>query len=148
MSRQVPLPHLVVNIYSDDIVEAAWDNTLGVHALIWFGWDNPDIWRTRRDSLFSSLLSNPKAKFVTRVLQFGSEPLYDWALGPAQLAEQVNSAQAILADLKIPVTISEMAYGFQKHDGATDVLAAIDVVDAHILPFFASDASTGERIGG
>ena len=91
------------------------------------------------------MLSNPKAKFVTRVLQFGSEPLFDQALDPAELAEQVTAAKVKLASLKIPVTISEMAYGFQMHNGAADVLAAIDVVDAHILPFFASDASTGER---
>lgn len=97
----------------------------------------------RRDSLFKSLESNPKAKFITRALQFGSEPLYDWALDPAQLAEQVKTAKVTLANLKIPVTISEMAYGFQKHNGATDVLAALDIIDAHILPFFASDASTG-----
>ena len=114
-----------------------------MHALIWFGWDDPNIWKIRRDNLFKSLESNPKAKFVTRVLQFGSEPLYDWALDPAQLAEQVKAAKVRLANLKIPVTISEMVYGFQKHNGATDVLAALDVIDAHILPFFASDASTG-----
>ena len=87
--------------------------------------------------------SNPKAKFITRVLQFGSEPLFDWALEPAELAEQVEAAKLTLANLEIPVTISEMAYGFQEHDGAPDVLAAIDVIDAHILPFFASNASTG-----
>jgi exo-beta-1,3-glucanase (GH17 family) len=116
--------------------------------LIWFGWDDPNIWKTRRDNLFESLLSNPKAKFVTRVLQFGSEPLYDWALDPAQLTEQVKAAKVTLASLQVPVTISEMAYGYQKHNGATDVLAAIDVVDAHILPFFASDASTGESARG
>ena len=119
---------------------------MGVHALIWFGWGDPNIWKTRRDNLFKSLLSNTKAKFVTRVLQFGSEPLYDWALDPVQLVEQVKAAKVTLASLKIPVTISEMAYGFQKHNGAADALAAIDVIDAHILPFFASDASTGECI--
>jgi exo-beta-1,3-glucanase (GH17 family) len=76
-------------------------------------------------------------------LQFGSEPLFDWALDPEELAEQVRAAKSTLANLEIPVTISEMAYGYQEHDGAPDVLAAIDVVDAHILPFFAQDASTG-----
>ena len=115
-----------------------------MHALIWFGWDNPNIWKTRRDNLFKSLQSNPKAKFVTRALQFGSEPLYDSALDPTELAEQVEAAKIKLASLKIPVTISEMAYGFQKDNGANDVMAAVDVIDAHILPFFAKDASTGE----
>jgi hypothetical protein len=57
-----------------------------------------------------TLHSNPLAPFVTRVLQFGSEPLYDWVLDPEQLAEQVYLAKESLADLGIPVTISEMAY--------------------------------------
>lgn len=116
-----------------------------MHALIWFGWDDPNIWKTRRDNLFKSLLSNPKAKFVTRALQFGSEPLFDSALDPKQLAQQIRAAKETLACLEIPVTISELAYGYQKYGGARGVLDAIDVVDAHILPFFASDASTGER---
>lgn len=59
------------------------------------------------------------------------------------MAEQVIAAKVTLADLKIPVTISEMAYGFQSHNDTADLLAALDVIDAHILPFFASDASTG-----
>jgi len=114
--------------------------------LIWFGWDDldRDIWKTRRDNVFKTLLSNPKAKFVIRALQFGSEPLFDSALDPELLAQQVRAAKDTLASLEIPVTVSDMAYGFQKHGGAPDVLAAIDVIDAHILPFFASDASTGE----
>ena len=115
-----------------------------MHALIWLGWDDPNIWKTRRDNLFKSLESDPKAKFVTRVLQFGWEPLYDRALDPAQLAERVEAAKVTLANLKIPVTISEMAYGFQKHNGAADVLAALDVVGMHTLPFFTNGASTSE----
>lgn len=47
---------------------------------------------------------------MTRVLQFGSEPLYDWVLDPDDLAAQVVAAKANLSDLHIPVTISEMAY--------------------------------------
>lgn len=64
-------------------------------------------------------------------------------MDPAELVEQIKAAKYELASSKIPVTISEMAYGYQKHNGALDVLAIIDVIDAHILPFFASDASTG-----
>lgn len=37
-----------------------------------------------------------------------------------------------------------MAYGYQAQDGAQEVLDAIDAVGAHMLPFFAWDASTGE----
>lgn len=131
--------------FYDDVVNAAWDNSLGVHALIWFGFNGGNIWETRRDTLFASLHSNPKAKFVTRVVQFGSEPLFDHVLPPAQLASQVQQAKAKLASLGIPVTVSDMAYGFQSNGGAQDVLDAMDQVNAHILPFFAGKASSAKN---
>jgi exo-beta-1,3-glucanase (GH17 family) len=132
---------LIVN-YSDKIVDAAWNNGLGVHALIWFGFTGGNQWMTRRDTLFRSLHNNPKAKFVTRAVQFGSEPLYDSVLSVTELANQVQAAKAALADLDIPVTISEMAYGYQKNNGAKPIMDAIDIIDAHMLPFFSTQAST------
>jgi hypothetical protein len=45
--------------------------------LLQFGFDGTDQWIGRRDALFGILHSNPRAKFVTRALQFGSEPLFD-----------------------------------------------------------------------
>jgi hypothetical protein len=99
---------------------------------------------SRRDSLFSTLHSNPLGKYVTRVVQFGSEPLYDNVLPHDQLAQQVLEAKAILSDLGIPVTVSELAYGYQERGGAQDVLDAIDSINIHMLPFFAQTASTGK----
>ncbi|KAL4070089.1 glycoside hydrolase family 17 protein [Scleroderma yunnanense] len=129
--------------FYDDIIEAAWENTLGVHALIWFGFDGGDEWMSRRDSLFETLHTNPKAPFVTRVVQFGSEPLFDNVLSHQDLAEQVLLARILLADVWIPVTVSELAYGYQERGGAQDVLDAIDVINVHMLPFFSTDAITG-----
>ncbi|KAI0695961.1 glycoside hydrolase superfamily [Cerioporus squamosus] len=131
--------------FYDDIVEAAWDNGLGVHALIWFGFDGDDVWIGRRDTLLAALHSNPKAKFVTRVLQFGSEPLYDNVLPHAQLAQQVLMAKQNLSSLHIPVTVSELAYGYQERGGAQDVLDAIDSINIHMLPFFSQNASTSDQ---
>ncbi|KAJ7116579.1 glycoside hydrolase superfamily [Mycena epipterygia] len=130
-----------------DIQISADHNAVGVHALIWFGFDGTDQWMGRRDALFGILHSNPKAKYVTRVLQFGSEPLFDFVLDPPVLAAQVTAAKANLSSLHIPVTISEMAYGYQEHedDGAQDVLDAIDLIDAHMLPFFSTLASTAKN---
>ena len=143
----LPLTLMIIPPRSDDVVKAAWDNGLGVHALIWFGWDDPNIWKTRRDALFASLFSNPKAKYVTRVVQFGSEPLFDEALNPVSLlAEQVVLAKEKLRPLGIPVTVSDMAWGYQSHDNATDVMEAIDMIDAHMLPFFSQNASTGTSL--
>lgn len=108
-----------------------------------FGFDGSNIWITRRDTLFASLHANPKAKFITRGVQFGSEPLYDNVLPHQELAEQVILAKANLSSLNIPVTVSELAYGYQERGGAQDVLDAIDFINIHMLPFFDQDASTG-----
>lgn len=131
------------NGFYDDIVNAAWNAGLGVHALIWFGFDGGDQWMTRRDSLVSSLTSNPKAKFVTRGVQFGSEPLFDNVLPHAQLASQVTSLKSKLSGVGIPVTVSELAYGYQERGGAQDVLNAIDFINIHMLPFFSALATFG-----
>ncbi|KAF8903693.1 hypothetical protein CPB84DRAFT_1814592 [Gymnopilus junonius] len=131
--------------FYNDVIEAAWDAGVGVHALIWFGWSDPNIWKTRRDNLLGTLHSNPKAKFVTRVVQFGSEPLYDNALDVNDLAAQIKAAKANLSSLAIPVTISELAYGYQERAKSDLVMSAIDFVDAHMLPFFAQDASVASQ---
>ena len=101
---------------------------------------------TRRDNLFATLHSNPKAPFVTRVVQFGSEPLFDHVLTPAQLTAQVLAAKQKLSDIGIPVTVSELAYGYQESGGAQDVLDAIDSINIHMLPFFAGNATTGTQL--
>ncbi|KAG5724319.1 hypothetical protein E4T56_gene16071 [Termitomyces sp. T112] len=124
-----------------DIVDAAWHAGIGVQALIWFGFNGDSKWMKRRDELFSILHSNPKAKFVTRVVQFGSEPLFDHVLEPAALLAQVKSAKEKLASLRIPVTVSDLAYSFKDSDGGEKVLQAVDSIAAHILPFFSSKAS-------
>ncbi len=107
-----------------------------------FGFDGSDIWMTRRETLLAALHANPKAKFVTRVLQFGSEPLFDNVLPHETLAQQVLAAKENLSSLHIPVTVSELAYGYQERDGAQDVLDAIDSINIHMLPFFSQQAST------
>jgi len=73
-----------------------------------FGFNLDDVWIWWWDTLLAALHSIPKAKWVTRVLQFGSEPLFDNVLPHAQLA-QVIQAKSNLSSLHIPVTVSELA---------------------------------------
>ncbi|EIW52391.1 uncharacterized protein TRAVEDRAFT_75371 [Trametes versicolor FP-101664 SS1] len=131
--------------YYNDVVSAAWDNALGVHALIWFGFNGDLVWVPRRDAILALLHANPKAKFVTRVLQFGSEPLFDNAIAHDTLAEQVVLAQANLSSLHIPVTVSELATGYQERGGGQDVLDVIDSINIHMLPFFSTEATTSDK---
>ncbi|KAF7327377.1 B-(1-6) glucan synthase [Mycena kentingensis (nom. inval.)] len=100
-----------------------------------------------RRALLKILHSNSKAKFVTRALQFGSEPLFDFALEPTTLASEITKAKANLSSLGIPVTISELAYGYQERAslGSQKVLDAIQLIDAHILPFFSQEASIANK---
>ena len=74
-----------------------------------------------------------------------SEPLFDNVLSPANLTEQVILAKQNLSSLNIPVTVSELAYGYQERGGAQDVLAAIDFINIHMLPFFSQQASIGQH---
>jgi hypothetical protein len=50
----------------DDVVEAASEAGIGVHALIWFGFDNDDKWKSRRDDLIHTVKNNKKAPYVIR----------------------------------------------------------------------------------
>jgi hypothetical protein len=48
-----------------------------------------------------------------------------------------------LSRVGIPVTVSELAYGYQERGGAQDVLDAIDFINVHMLPFFSKNATIG-----
>lgn len=54
--------------------------------------------------------------------------------------------KANLKPLGIPVTVSELAYGYQERGGGQDVLDVIDSINIHILPYFAPDAVGGEKM--
>ena len=51
---------------------------------------------------------------MTRLVQFGSEPLFDSVLDPPVLGAQVAAAMKNLSSLHIEVDISELAYGWQE----------------------------------
>lgn len=55
--------------------------------------------------------------------------------------------QKNLSSLKIPVTVSDLAYGFQitESQNSSALLNDLDFIGAHILPYFAGHASTGEN---
>ena len=110
------------------------------------GFNNCNSLATQFHTLSSILHSNPKGKFVTRLVQLGSEPLFDSVITPQALTTAVTTAKQNLSDIGVQVTVSEMAYGYQARNssGSQAVLDAVDALNVHILPFFAKDATTGE----
>ena len=103
---------------------------------------------TRWDYLFSSLNNNPKAKFVTRAVQIGSQTLSGDILSVDDLATQITTAKRNLTSLGILVTTSETVAGYQSYNGAPSVLNAIDFVDLTMLPYFSSTATTADNSWG
>lgn len=93
--------------------------------------------------MISTLWTNPKAKFITRVVQFGSEPLFDGVLSVSKLADEILAAKKNLTELRVPVTISDMVAGFKQNGDAPAVFKAIDLLDGHMLPYFSTKATTG-----
>jgi hypothetical protein len=75
----------------------------------------------------------------------GTEPLFDDVITPQALTTAVINAKKNLSDIGVQVTVSELAYGYQVRNasGSQAVLDAIDVINAHMLPFFAGDATRG-----
>jgi len=109
------------------------------------GFNNCNLLQSRFDALSSTLHTNPKGKFITRVVQMGTEPLFDDVITPQALTTQVINAKKNFSDIGVQVTVSELAYGYQVRNasGAQAVRDAIDCIDAHMLPFFAGDATRG-----
>ena len=104
---------------------------------------------------------------MTRLVQFGSEPLFDSVLDPPVLGAQVADAMKNLSSLHIQVDISELAYGWQEvsqsclkittyddyslkkfqseSEGSLQIMDDIgSMISAHVLPFFDSKASIGK----
>ena len=105
-------------------------------------------WMGRRDKLLGTLHTNPKAKFVTRAVQFGSGTVFvlDFAT-PDLLADQINAAKKNLTSLGIPVTVSDQVSHYQSNGGAQSVLDAIDFVDLIMLPYYSYTASIAFKSG-
>lgn len=64
--------------FLDDIIQAAYENGMGVMALVWLGWNTSDTsWKTRMNHIETTIKNNPLAPYVIRSVDVGSEPLLD-----------------------------------------------------------------------
>ncbi|KAG0152315.1 hypothetical protein CROQUDRAFT_35367, partial [Cronartium quercuum f. sp. fusiforme G11] len=66
--------------FDHDIIEVAVHTGVGFYALIWFGFDGDDKWKTRKARLLKVIQSNPKVPYVIRAVKCGSKPLFDMVL--------------------------------------------------------------------
>ncbi|KAJ7629058.1 glycoside hydrolase [Roridomyces roridus] len=91
-----------------------------------------------------AVIRNPGPVLAVAV---GDEPLYDNDAGsPSALASYVTSMRANFtsAGLTIPISISELAYGWQSSSGnITDLASQLDFFMINEFPYFAQNAEAG-----
>ncbi|KAH8114901.1 glycoside hydrolase [Phellopilus nigrolimitatus] len=134
--------------YYEQVIGAAGTAGLNIIPLVWTLFDNGQSLTKnvvpRINAVTKAVISNPGPVLAVAL---GDEPLYDNDFGsPGNLATYIyqmksNFAKAGLSD--IPISISDMAYGWQS---AGDISAAIDAVDFFMInnfPYFSWDAQGG-----
>ncbi|KAM0791846.1 hypothetical protein ACM66B_004103 [Microbotryomycetes sp. NB124-2] len=129
--------------HHDSVIEAAAEAGIGIYALIWFGWDDPNAWKPRREALIKAITTNVKAPYVVKSVACGSEPLFDSIIDAKSLAKVVVEVKKQLSNFGMSVTVSEMPSGYQKSNDAPEVFEEIDFVSGNVLPFFDEAAKTG-----
>ncbi|EJD05095.1 glycoside hydrolase [Fomitiporia mediterranea MF3/22] len=136
------------NFYGD-VISAAGTAGLNAMPLVWTllddGQNFDDDVVPRIDAVTQAVINNPDPVLAVAM---GDEPLYDDDFGsPDNLAKYIKRmkkafSSAGLSD--IPISISDMAYGWQNPSG--DISNLVDTVDFFMIndfPYFAWDAEDG-----
>lgn len=92
-----------------------------------------------------TLLTNQTTWLICAPL--GDEPLYDSDAGSADaLAKYITQLKQEFtsAGLDIPISISDMAYGWQQAGDISSMVEAVDFFMINDFPYFAGDATTGD----
>ncbi|KAI9603200.1 hypothetical protein H4Q26_002517 [Puccinia striiformis f. sp. tritici PST-130] len=131
--------------FDNDVIEAAAQPGVGIYALIWFGFDNDDKWKGRKERLLQAIKDNPKAPYVIRAVTCGSEPLFDQVLPVEGLVAQIQDLKQQLSPFGIQVTLSEMPAGYQAHNDTPEIFEAVDFVSLHSFGFFEQNATTADN---
>ncbi|KLO16578.1 glycoside hydrolase [Schizopora paradoxa] len=140
--------------YYEQAIAAAGDAGMYIIPLAWTLFDDGQSFTStsipRMQAVTSAVIKNPDPVLA---IAYGDEPLYDNDAGsPATLAKAIKQMKAQLTDagLDIPVSISDMAYGWRSAGSAADIAPMVAIVDFFMInnfPFFAQDATTGGAPG-
>ncbi|KAJ3934416.1 MAG: glycoside hydrolase [Lentinula lateritia] len=141
--------------YYDDVITAAGNAEISIIPLAWtlpihavgqsYGPNDTFLIKSvpRIEAVTQAVINNPKPVLAIAI---GDEPLYDDDAGsPAALASYINQVRHNLsiAGLDIPLSISDLAYGWQSSGSITPVADAVDFFMVNNFPYFAFDATTG-----
>jgi len=135
--------------YYGQIIDAASsagiDLILLADTLVTDGYNSGDVSNTI-NNIVKAVKANPDPVLAIAI---GDEPLYDSDLGGAGgIASKINSVKGQLkaAGLEIPVSISDMAFGWQQAgqtSSSSSVAKAVDFFMINTFPYFGQSASWG-----
>jgi len=134
----------------ENVIQAAEDANLNIIMLVatlisssntLYGGDIP-----RANHIAQAIINKPNNVLA---LAMGDEPLYDNDFGsPQALANEINSIKGTFksAGLDIPISISDMAFGWQQAGqtkSSSVVAQAVDFFMVNTFPYFSQSASWG-----
>jgi len=100
--------------------------------------------QNEQDGVVAAIKANPGPVLAVAL---GDEPVYDNDFGSVgNLISHINSIKSALSSHGIPVSISDMAFGWQQAGGQVSQLAAaVDVFMVNNFPYFAGGAGNGDN---
>jgi len=134
--------------YYETVIEAAEKTEMNIMPLAWTlrlndsqTWENTSL--PKIEAVTKAVLARPDSVLAVAI---GDEPLFDFdAPSPAALADIILDVKKNFtkAGLSIPLSISDMAYGWQSAGNITPVADAVDFFMINNFPYFAWDATSG-----
>ncbi|THH08828.1 hypothetical protein EW145_g2438 [Phellinidium pouzarii] len=134
--------------YYDQVIQAAGFTGINIIPLVWTlligNQTLEDTAVPKINAVTQAVLNNPGPVLAVAL---GDEPLYDNDFGSADnLASYIWQIKATFAAAglsDIPVSISELAYGWQISGNITEMVNAVDFFMINEFPYFAFDATSG-----
>jgi len=133
--------------YYASILAAASDAGINVMPCIWtLTFEGQTFNGTivpRINAWVNAIIANPDPVLA---LALGDEPLYDWDFGsPDALATYITKLKSTFSshNLSIPISISDLAYGWQQAGDTSSVQNAVDFYMINNFPYFAQNAQSG-----
>ncbi|THH04711.1 hypothetical protein EW145_g5315 [Phellinidium pouzarii] len=128
-----------------EVIKAAGTAGLNIIPLVWTLVDSGQSFSTTTVPRINAAVINSPGPVLAVAL--GDEPLYDNDFGsPGNLAKYIRQMKEAFANAglsDVPVSISDMAYGWQSSKGISSVVDAVDFFMINNFPYFSSDAESG-----
>ncbi|TDL26979.1 glycoside hydrolase [Rickenella mellea] len=136
------------HIFKIDVIKAAGSARMSIIPLVWTLCNPGQTWQStvvpKIKQITQAVIGNPGPVLAVAM---GDEPLFDHDAGdPSTLAKAIMQMKSDFKNAgipDIPVSISDMAYGWQSGGDVSSVVTAVDFFMINNFPYFGSKAESG-----